>query len=246
MRITKVQISGVWCQELMKSAQNVLESQDSIGRNSFSSSTINHHVQVFKRQNLMCLFWRARLLRSWCLPASLILSLNPLPQIHDSPPILVCLSSSKEAFGLQPLHLCTGHPAWHGWLTFHLLHRQCLLTLLVCSLADLSVFPDMLWKKKKCSLYEANVCKLRVHTDSVAKWSRTRWCSREWWGLRWKGEPLLWLKGQPLPTVAMRKWAFGIAKTSIASKEERNLHSHLKSPVINCWHLKGFLLPRWH
>lgn len=101
-------------------------------------------------------------------------------------------------------------------------------------------------KKKKCSLYEANVCKLRVHTDSVAKWSRTRWCSREWWGLRWKGEPLLWLKGQPLPTVAMRKWAFSIAKISIASKEERNLHSHLKSPVINCWHLKGFLLPRWH
>ena len=58
-----MQISWVWCQELMKSAQNVLESQDSVGRNSFSSSTINHQIQVFKRQNLMCLFWRARLLR---------------------------------------------------------------------------------------------------------------------------------------------------------------------------------------
>ena len=120
MRITKVQISWVWCQKLMKSAQNVLESQDSVGRNSFSSSTINHQIQVFKRQTLMCLFWRARLLRSWCLPASLILSLNPLPQIHDSPPILVCLSSSKEVFGLQPLHISTGYPAWHGCLTFHL------------------------------------------------------------------------------------------------------------------------------
>ena len=129
-RITKVQVSWVWCRELMKSAQNVLESQDSVGGNSSSSSTISHQIQFFKKQNLVCLFWSARLLRSWCLPVCLILSLHPLPPTHNSPPILVCLSSSKEAFGLQPCTFAQVTVPDMDALPSTYLHGQCLLALL--------------------------------------------------------------------------------------------------------------------
>ena len=140
-RITKVQVSWVWCRELMKSAQNVLESQDSVGGNSSSSSTISHQIQFFKKQNLVCLFWSARLLRSWCLPVCLILSLHPLPPTHNSPPILVCLSSSKEAFGLQP---CTFAQVTVPDMDACLPPTYTANACWPCSPAHLSVFPDIL------------------------------------------------------------------------------------------------------